>query len=141
VGRAHPLLRSNRNLFLARGDQLLPDDFAHELVLVLQERDGLAVFTGCSHQGILNMVEAVIRAFPGSPIKAVFWGFHLVLLPTLNFMAGSREEVRGIGMRMLEYPLQCVYTGHCTGSNAFHVLKGSMGKKLEYFATGRTVTV
>ena len=87
------------------------------------------------------MVEAVMKAFPGSPIKAVFGGFHLVLLPTLNFMAGSRDEVRGIGRQMLEYPLQCVYTGHCTGSHAFRVLKDSMGSKLEYLATGRTVTV
>ena len=108
---------------------------------MLHEHDGLAVFTGCSHQGILNMVEAVMQAFPGSPIKAVFGGFHLVLLPTLNFMAGSRDEVRGIGRQMLEYPLQCVYTGHCTGSHAFRVLKDSMGSKLEYLATGRTVTV
>jgi metal-dependent hydrolase (beta-lactamase superfamily II) len=113
------------------------DDFAHELVLVLTEHDGLVVFTGCSHQGILNMVEAVTQAFPGSPLKAVFGGFHLVILPTLNFMAGSRDEVRGIGIRMLEYPLECVYTGHCTGSHAFQVLKGAMGKKLEYIATGR----
>lgn len=141
VGRLHPLPRSNRNLFLAREGTLVPDSFAHELVLVLRERDGLVVFTGCSHQGILNMVEAVIQAFPGSPIKAVFGGFHLVLVPTLNFIAGSREEVRGIGTRMLEYPLECVYTGHCTGSHAFKVLKGAMGKKLEYLATGRTVTV
>jgi 7,8-dihydropterin-6-yl-methyl-4-(beta-D-ribofuranosyl)aminobenzene 5'-phosphate synthase len=64
-----------------------------------------------------------------------------VLVPTLHFIAGSREEARGIGTRVLEYPLERVYTGHCTGSHAFKVLKGSMGKKLEYLATGRTVTV
>jgi hypothetical protein len=92
-------------------------------------------------QGILNMVEAVTLAFPGSSLKAVFGGFHLVILPTLNFMAGSREEIRGIGTRMLEHPLGCVHTGHCTGSHAFQVLKGAMGRKLEYIATGRTVTV
>ena len=141
VGRSYPLPRSNRNLFLAIDGNLILDDFAHELVLVLMEHDGLVVFTGCSHQGILNMVEAVTQAFAGSPLKAVFGGFHLVILPTLNFMAGSREEVRGIGTQMLEYPLECVYTGHCTGSHAFQVLKGAMGKKLEYIATGRNVTV
>jgi 7,8-dihydropterin-6-yl-methyl-4-(beta-D-ribofuranosyl)aminobenzene 5'-phosphate synthase len=141
VGHSHSLPRSNRNLYLARGGKLVPDDFAHELVLVLREDDGLVVFTGCSHRGILNMVEAVTRAFPGLPIEAVFGGFHLVILPTLNFMSGSKEEVRGIGKRMLQYPLERVYTGHCTGPRAFRVLKGVMGEKLEYIGTGRTVTV
>jgi len=137
----HPAPSSGRRQWQASDGNLILDDFAHELVLILIEHDGLVVFTGCSHQGILNMVEAVTRAFPGSPLKAVFGGFHLVILPTFNFMAGSREEIRGIGTRMLEYPLECVYTGHCTGSHAFEVLKGAMGKKLEYIATGRTVTV
>lgn len=141
VGRAYPLPRSNRNLFLAHGGKFFLDDFAHELVLVLREQDGLVVFTGCSHQGILNMVEAVRRDFPGSPMKAVFGGFHLVMLPSLNFMAGSKAEVRRIGSRMAGYPLERVYTGHCTGSHAFQVLRDAMGKKLEYIATGRTVTV
>ena len=141
VGHSYSLPRSNRNLYLARGGKLVPDDFAHELVLVLRDGDGLVVFTGCSHRGILNMVEAVTRAFPDLPIKAVFGGFHLVILPTLNFMSGSKEEVRGIGTRMLQYPLERVFTGHCTGSRAFQVLKGAMGEKLEYIATGRTVTV
>jgi len=141
VGRPYPLPRGNRYIFLASGGKLVPDDFGHELVLVLQDDDGLVVFTGCSHQGILNMVDAVTRAFPGTPIRAVFGGFHLVILPMFNFMAGSRKEVEEIGMQMLRYRLGRVYTGHCTGSHAFRVLKGVMGGKLERFAAGTTVDV
>jgi 7,8-dihydropterin-6-yl-methyl-4-(beta-D-ribofuranosyl)aminobenzene 5'-phosphate synthase len=141
VGRPYPLPRGNRYIFLESDGKLAPDDFGHELVLVLQDDGGLVVFTGCSHQGILNMVEAVTRAFPGAPIKAVFGGFHLVILPMFNFMAGSRKEVEEIGARMLRYPVERVYTGHCTGSHAFHVLKKVMGEKLERFAAGTTVEV
>jgi 7,8-dihydropterin-6-yl-methyl-4-(beta-D-ribofuranosyl)aminobenzene 5'-phosphate synthase len=101
----------------------------------------LVVFTGCSHRGILNMVDAVTEQFEGIPIKAVFGGFHLVSIPILNLMAGSKAEVEEIGREMLRYPIAQTYTGHCTGAKAYRVLKGVMGDKLAYVPTGSSVTV
>jgi 7,8-dihydropterin-6-yl-methyl-4-(beta-D-ribofuranosyl)aminobenzene 5'-phosphate synthase len=56
-------------------------------------------------------------------------------------MAGSKREVRGIGEELLKYPVERVYTGHCTGQKAYRVLKGVMAEKLEYFPTGREVVL
>jgi 7,8-dihydropterin-6-yl-methyl-4-(beta-D-ribofuranosyl)aminobenzene 5'-phosphate synthase len=117
------------------------DRFEHELVTVVRDKEGLVVFTGCSHRGILNMVDAVSSQFQGVPIKALFGGFHLTGLPKLNTMAGSKREVEGIGQEMLKYPIDKVYTGHCTGPKAYRVLKGVMGDKLEYLPTGGDVEV
>lgn len=141
VGSTYATPRGNRSIFVKTDGNLELDSFSHELVLVIQEPDGLGVFTGCAHQGVLNMVQAVTEAFPGSPIKAVFGGFHLMAMPPFNFMSGSKEEVAQIGKRLLEFPLSRVYTCHCTGSHAFPVLKGAMGEKLEYIGTGRNVSV
>lgn len=140
VGCTYPMPRGNRAIFVKINGALEPDKFAHELVLVIQEPDGLGVFTGCAHQGILNMVQAVTMAIPGSPIKSVFGGFHLTAMPPLNFMSGSKEEVSQIGKKLLEFPVRRVFTCHCTGSHAFPVLKGAMGEKLEYLGTGRSVS-
>ena len=141
VEHTYPPPHGNRSIFVKANGQLEPDRFAHELVLVLQEADGLAVFTGCAHQGVLNMVQAVTKAFPGVPIKAVLGGMHFMAFPPFNFMAGSKQEVAQIGMRLLAFPLHRVYTCHCTGSHAFPVLKGAMGDRLEYIGTGRSVSV
>lgn len=141
IGKPYPQPRGNRHLFVKEGGTWSLDSFEHELILVIRERDGVVVFTGCSHRGILNMVDAVTRQFQGLPIKAVFGGFHLISLPMLNTMAGSKREVEDVGKQMLKYPIDKIYTGHCTGRKAYRVLKGVLGEKLEYLPTGGSVEV
>lgn len=136
IGKRHPLPRGNRHLFAGAGRFRQRDDFEHELILVVKEDAGLTVFSGCSHHGILNMLDAVLAHFPDQTIQAVFGGFHLIDLPMINNMAGSRAEVEELGRTLLKYPIEKVYTGHCTGNQAYRILKRVMGEKLEYFATG-----
>ena len=139
IPRRYDLPRGNRKLFVKKGKAYEPDDFGHELILVLEEQENLVVFTGCSHNGILNMMAAVTRQFPDKPIKAVFGGFHLIGLPVLDTMAASKSEVRAMGKDLLKYPVERIYTGHCTGKKAYRVMKEVMGQTLEYFPTGRGI--
>jgi len=141
IGAQHPRPQGNRHLFVERGGSLVPDPFEHELVLVVREDDGLAVFTGCSHHGILNMIEAARSRFPDTPVKAVFGGFHLIGVPFFDTMAASREEVEAMGRKILELTAGTVYSGHCTGRKAFGVLRGVMGESLRPFHTGTSVEV
>ena len=110
-------------------------------MLVVREDAGIVVFTGCSHHGILNMIEAARDRFPDLPVKAVFGGFHLIGVPFLDSMAAPREEVEAMGRKILELTAGPVFTGHCTGRRAFSVLAGVMGGALRPFATGFTVEV
>lgn len=141
IERRYPEPRGNRRIYVTRDGEQVPDDFSHELVLVMEASGGLVVFTGCSHHGILNMIAAVTQAFPDATVDAVFGGFHLVALPPFNFISGSRREVRDMGRELLRFPVRRVYTGHCTGTHAYEVLKSVMGDRIDYIGTGRTVTV
>jgi 7,8-dihydropterin-6-yl-methyl-4-(beta-D-ribofuranosyl)aminobenzene 5'-phosphate synthase len=141
IGQAHDRPKGNRHLFVEQDGTLVPDPFDHELMMVVHEVNGMVVFSGCSHHGILNMVDAAIEQFPGVPIKGVFGGFHLIGLPFLNTMAASRGEVEEIGRRILSVVAGTVYSGHCTGDKAFRVLKGVMGDTLQHFPTGSSVEV
>jgi 7,8-dihydropterin-6-yl-methyl-4-(beta-D-ribofuranosyl)aminobenzene 5'-phosphate synthase len=132
----YPVPKGNRRLFVKTDSSSKQDDFAHELVMVIREEDGLVVFTGCSHHGVLNMVTAVIEEFPGESIKGLFGGFHLIGLPVLNTMAGSKRSVRDIGQALLDLQIEHVYTGHCTGMKGYRILKEIMADKLEHFPTG-----
>jgi len=141
IGSAHQRPRGNRRLFMDAGGSLVPDPFDHELVMVVHDDDGMVVFSGCSHHGILNIIDAARAQFPRVPIKAVFGGFHLIGLPFYNSMAASSAEVRDIGWRFMEKVDGPVYSGHCTGEKAFGVLAGVMGENLKPFATGSVFEV
>ncbi|MBN1895249.1 MBL fold metallo-hydrolase [bacterium] len=141
IEKPYPLPKGNRHLFAQKGNIRRLDDFDHELIMVIREEKGLVVFTGCSHSGIRNMIETVVKQFPKVRIKAVFGGFHMIGLPILNTMAGSRKEVEELGKEMLKYPIDKLYTGHCTGMKAYRILKRVMGDQLELFPTGSRIEV
>lgn len=131
----------NKYLFTDIGEGCKPDTFDHELLMVIKESDGLIVFTGCAHNGVLNMIETAIEHFPETRIKAVVGGFHLVGLPLFNSIGGTRKDIEAIGQKLLTYPIDKLYTGHCTGMKAYGILKGVLGERLEYFPTGRSVNI
>jgi 7,8-dihydropterin-6-yl-methyl-4-(beta-D-ribofuranosyl)aminobenzene 5'-phosphate synthase len=112
-----------------------------KIVMVVHEDEGMVVFSGCSHHGILNMIEAARDRFPDFPIKAVIGGFHLIGNPLFNTMAASRREVEDMGREMLMFSPGKVYSAHCTGVKGFKVLQGVMGDTLEAFHTGTTIEV
>lgn len=90
-------------------DGFVPDDFADEICLALAAGDGLAVLVGCSHPGILNMIEQV-HAVLGRPVRAVFGGTHLA-------EAGQeRIDATVKGLRALG--LETLGLGHCSGEAA-----------------------
>jgi 7,8-dihydropterin-6-yl-methyl-4-(beta-D-ribofuranosyl)aminobenzene 5'-phosphate synthase len=60
IGGSYPLPKGNRHLFVQKGNTRELDSFEHELMMVIQDEQGLAIFTGCSHSGILNMRDSAI---------------------------------------------------------------------------------
>jgi 7,8-dihydropterin-6-yl-methyl-4-(beta-D-ribofuranosyl)aminobenzene 5'-phosphate synthase len=119
-------------------NELILDYVDHEISLVLKDGYGLVLFTGCSHSGIFNIVDAVTKKFPNIFIKAVFGGFHREGLPVRTEYE-MKEYIENIGKQMYKYPVIKIYTGHCTGMKPYQILKGVLGVKLEYFATGSRI--
>ncbi|MEN6330250.1 MAG: MBL fold metallo-hydrolase [Methanobacteriaceae archaeon] len=139
IKQNHDVPDGNQLLYEVSGTKLVPDNFSHELVMVVEKEDGLVVFTGCSHKGILNILGTVMEHFPDTPLLTVFGGLHLMIPPDdstihpvkLEMMAGQLEN----------YPLGRIYTGHCTGTSNYHFLKRIMADRIEYFATGSRVVL
>lgn len=130
----------NNMLLVKEHGSYIKDPFDHELILVIDDRDGSVVFTGCSHNGILNMLASVFRYFPGKKIKAVVGGFHL-MNPLTKKISEHEKTIASIGVKLKSLPLGKIYTGHCTGSEAFHILKGELGDRLDEFKTGSVLSI
>ena len=125
----------NSNLYMKDENGKNPDNLEHEIVFVLKREDGLVVLSGCSHNGILNMTDAAFKRFPNSPVKAVLGGFHL-MNPGTGKMAESEETVANIANIFQTLPVEKIYTGHCTGNEAFRILENILKHKLAPFKTG-----
>jgi 7,8-dihydropterin-6-yl-methyl-4-(beta-D-ribofuranosyl)aminobenzene 5'-phosphate synthase len=121
------------NAFLLSGPagERLQDDFTDELTLVLRSRSGLVVITGCSHRGILNIVDQVKAYCPACPVLALIGGFHL------RDGEESEDTIRSTGRR-LDTDLQDtrVYSGLCTEARAGRILKEIFHQRLEFLHVG-----
>ena len=141
IGSAYPKPKGNRYLHIRKDAHWCLDIFAHELIMAVRENNKLVIFTGCSHNGALNMIDAAAQKFDGIPIRAVIGGFHLTDLPGRSAMAESKSEIQNIARKMLDYPVQTIYTGHCTGQKAYTVLKSVLGERLQHLHTGTIIEI
>lgn len=92
----------------------VPDDFHDEICLVADSAEGLVLVVGCSHPGIVNMVESVRERF-GKPVYAVLGGTHLVEADESRVHA-TVDRLVGAGVRMLA-------PDHCSGSAAESIIR------------------
>ena len=113
------------------GETIIADPFEHEMVTVVEGDDGMVVLTGCAHNGVLNMIASVEKAFPNKPIQAVIGGFHL--------HHETDQTVQEIGEALLDMNISMVITGHCTGDHQTDLLEQVLGDRLERLFTGKVI--
>jgi 7,8-dihydropterin-6-yl-methyl-4-(beta-D-ribofuranosyl)aminobenzene 5'-phosphate synthase len=139
IMKKYPWVNFSKNLLREDNGTLREDDFKHEMVVAIHNKGKLVIITGCSHQGVLNMIESTLSVFPNMPVQAVVGGFHLVGMPGLNILGESKESITRVGKTLLDYEIDKTYTCHCTGMKPYKILKEVMKDKLEYFCTGMQV--
>ncbi len=107
----------------------IPEDFSHEHYLLIEENHKKILISGCSHKGLLNIVDWF------KP-DILIGGFHLKSLDTKN--QGDIKILQNLGEKLLETGTT-FYTCHCTGECQFNLLKDIMKDKLFYLGTGDSV--
>ena len=91
---------------------------------------GLVVFSACSHAGIVNVMHAAQRDFPGVPLHALMGGYHL---------SGGNEKIIDQTVADLgQFDLDLILPGHCTGWRAVNKLEQAYGDKVVPIAVGIT---
>ncbi len=111
------------------GDTFLPDDFRHEQYLLIEEPLSEAgrrvLISGCSHAGILDIVEWF------SP-DVLVGGFHVSKM-------ALGEELTALGEALAAHSTD-YYTCHCTGE-AQYAFMGKYMPRLRYLACGESITI
>ena len=133
--RDHPAARSNRCLMERRDGALAPDRFLHEQSLLIVESDRRYLVSGCSHGGILNIMDAAEELASG-PLDAVVAGFHLMDPSggTVEDPELTRALAAELAARQARY-----LTFHCTGTDAFALLRDTLRERVGYLHVGSRV--
>lgn len=141
IPHTYDMPAGNKFLLSMPGTRLETDQFLHEMILAIREPDGIVLFSGCCHNGILNMIDRVNEYFNNIPIKAVVGGFHLALQPGKDRMSLSAGDLESLGQALIDRGITNVYTGHCTGKQACDALQGCLGDRLRRLSTGNSFTL
>jgi 7,8-dihydropterin-6-yl-methyl-4-(beta-D-ribofuranosyl)aminobenzene 5'-phosphate synthase len=129
---------ANKSLFEKDNNRLLFDKFRHEIVMLLIENDEIVLFSGCSHSGIINIIEEVKLFSKAMRIKATFGGFHIH--NPISKKIESQDYIEDLAETLGETD-PVFYTGHCTGEKNFLYIKGLMGNKIQAMNTGQVFEV
>ena len=101
-----------------------------EQALVIEDPNGLHVVVGCSHPGIVAIVERVREMFPDTPIAFVGGGFHLRSTGEVEILEIA-DALERLGVRKMG-------PSHCTGGTAVEIFRDRGGETVVNFDLGDT---
>ena len=100
----------------------------YEQSLTISQNNSSFLFTGCSHPGIIKIVEKTRKLFPNNDLKLVGGGFHL--------MNSSKEDIKTISSRLKQLEVRNLAPSHCTGDLAVDIFKEEWGTQFINFNNG-----
>jgi 7,8-dihydropterin-6-yl-methyl-4-(beta-D-ribofuranosyl)aminobenzene 5'-phosphate synthase len=101
-----------------------------EQSLIVNTPAGLVIVTGCSHQGVVNIVKKA-KELLNRDVYLIFGGFHL--------MQHSKEQVDAIIKAFKDLGVQKCGATHCTGDRAIQQFKDAYGDDYVEIGSGRVL--
>lgn len=129
--------KGNSLLKKKEGGAFVQDTFEHEQCLVITQCCKRILFSGCAHNGILNILSRYHDIFQSWP-DIVISGFHM-----MQKQPYSDRQICDIRMTAeeLKKTRAVFYTGHCTGREAFDLMKEVMGDLLQPIHSGIEIPI
>ncbi|MBU3213774.1 MBL fold metallo-hydrolase [Clostridium estertheticum] len=122
----------NKIFQIKQDENYIVDDFSDEKVLVLKHKKGLIVIVGCSHVGIVNILETIIER-TGMTIYGIVGGTHLV--------EASEKRLKNTISYFKEKDISLLAMSHCTGKYAIEKIKHEFKDKYTYNNTGNVIKI
>ncbi|MDD3183052.1 MAG: MBL fold metallo-hydrolase [Alphaproteobacteria bacterium] len=108
------------------------DKSISEQFLLVKAEKGFVVLVGCSHPGIVSIVQKAKETF-GVSIYGVVGGLHL--------MHSSTEEIYACANALKNEGIRMVSPTHCTGMRAERIFRNVFGKGFVCSREGQTLSL
>lgn len=106
-----------------------PDEIIDDLSLAVKVKGkGLAIISGCSHAGIINIIEWSREISMEPKVGVVIGGFHLI--------EASQDRIEKTAQALKTLNVGRVITGHCTGLAALCEFSRVLGDRFEHLHVG-----
>ncbi len=102
--------------------------FINEQFLLIKTSKGLVIITGCSHPGIIDIVE---EAKSIGDVYMLLGGFHL--------LGETREELENIAEKLKESGVKKISPCHCSGDRTRKVFSETFGENFMSCGAGRVI--
>ena len=118
---------------MPKAHRLTADKMEDEQLLVIREKQGLCVFAGCAHPGIVNCLNYVQHSFSGEHIHSLVAGMHLK-------NCSSKQLKRTIAS-LRELEIDVIVPLHCTGILAIAAIKEALKDQCVMAEVGKTISL
>ena len=108
--------------------EIAEDDMSHEQCLVIRQPEGIYIFSGCSHTGVIAAVNTAKGLFPGEKTALIAAGMHLYSAPD--------DIIKKVTEHVAAEDAGCVMPLHCTGMKAVCELQTLLGDRCTVVSAG-----
>jgi 7,8-dihydropterin-6-yl-methyl-4-(beta-D-ribofuranosyl)aminobenzene 5'-phosphate synthase len=117
--------------YIQKRRKIIPDTLADDQAIVLDTKKGSVVLLGCSHRGVINTLNHVVKLTGRETIHAILGGLHLG--------NASDLKLKKIVDHLVGFDLKKIGVGHCTGPRAFVALSNEFPNRVFLNTVGNTL--
>lgn len=128
-----PFEELSKAFYMQNGEKKTVDTMEDEQMLIFDTEDGLVIFLGCAHPGIVSCLNYAINKFPNRKINTLVAGMHL------KDLDGSR--IKKTIQSFQDLDIQRVIPLHCTGIFAICEIKKALRERCQVLCAGDTLTL
>lgn len=106
---------------------------AREQALVIETPKGLVLLTGCSHPGVVKMVEAAEKQRGKNSVRLLVGGFHM--------LQQGREQINATIVRLKQLNVASAIPTHCSGELTIKLFREAFGTGPDAVGAGKRIVL
>jgi 7,8-dihydropterin-6-yl-methyl-4-(beta-D-ribofuranosyl)aminobenzene 5'-phosphate synthase len=108
------------------------EDIYEQSLMIIQD-GSIYLLTGCSHPGIVEIVEKTKKVHPNKILKLIIGGFHLI-----QHLA---QQIKDISTKLKGLQVSKLAPSHCTGEQAINIFKDEWKENYIDFNIGNSMKI